>query len=89
MTKSEMDKLRSSTLNNDEVLKVRHIGKYGNFTTGKIYDCKPRFAHKSGLPYPQPKWIACYYQIVDDEGDSFNVSDSKYGELHYGFEWVK
>ena len=89
MNKAEMDKLRSSVLYKDEILKVRYVGnKYWNFK-GKVFDAKPRHAKGSGLPYPQPKWIACDYRITDNDGDDFPVADDRYGELHKGFEWVK
>jgi hypothetical protein len=87
--KVEMDKLRSSVLYKNEVLKVRYNGKSSNFFKGEVIEANPRFAKHSNLPYPQPKWIACHYEITDEDGDKFKVSDDRYGELYKGFEWVK
>jgi hypothetical protein len=89
MNKKEMDKLRSSTLYNGEVLKVRYTGKAGNFFKGQIIDAVPRMKHRTGLPYPWPKWIVCDYYITDSDGDAFPVARERYGELYKGFEWVK
>lgn len=89
MDKKEMDKLRSSTLYGGEVLKVKYSGKAGNFFKRHIIDAISRKKKGSGLPYPQPKWVACYYYITDSDGDYFLVAEDRYGELEKGFEWVK
>ncbi len=89
MDKKEMDKQRASTLYAGEVLKVKYTGDAVNFHKGKVIDAVPRYAKKSGLPYPQPKWIVCEYYITDSEGDSFLVATDRYGELYPGFEWVR
>lgn len=89
MNKAEMDKLRASVLYKGEVLKVRYTGKASNFFKGQAIEAIPRYAKKSRLPYPQPKWIVCEYYITDSDGDSFPVARDRYGELYKGFEWVK
>lgn len=89
MDKKEMDKLRSSTLYGGEVLRVKYSGKAGNFFKGQVIDAFPRMKKGSGLPYPQPKWVACSYYITDSDGDYFPVAEDRYGKLHKGFEWVK
>lgn len=89
MNKVEMDKLRSSTLYSGEVLKVRYTDKVGNFFRGQVIDAIPHMKKKSGLPYPQPKWIVCCYRITDSDGDYFPVAEDRYGELYKGFEWVR
>lgn len=89
MDKKEMDKLRSSTLYKDEELYVVCVADYGNFPKGIKIKATPRFKHKSGLPYPQPKWVVCDYYIYDLDGDSYRVAKERYGELEKGFEWVK
>lgn len=83
-----MDKLRARVLYKDEVLKVRYIGTANNFSKGKILKASPRGITKSGLPYPQPKWIACDYAVEDLDGDYFTISKERYGKLYKGFEWV-
>jgi hypothetical protein len=88
MNKAEMDKLRSSILHKGEVLKVRYTGNACNFFKGQVIEAIPRYAKKSGLPYPQPKWTACCYRITDSDGDYFEVAKDRYGELYKGFEWV-
>lgn len=88
MNKSEMDKLRSSVLYKGEILKVRYIGNAINFPKNTILEAKPRYAKKSGLPYPQPKWISICYRITDLDGDYFTIAEERYGELYKGFEWV-
>jgi hypothetical protein len=89
MDKKEMDKLRSSTLYSGEVLKVKYTGKYNNFFKGQVIDAVPRMKKRSGLPYPEPKWIVCEYYITDEDGDYFPIAEDRYGELYKGFEWVK
>ena len=84
-----LNKLRSTVLHKGETLYVIYTGKLGNFAKNTPIPCKPRFAHKSGLPYPEPKWIASYYQIDDLDGDSFMVANERYGKLYKDFEWVK
>lgn len=88
MTKKEMDKLRSSVLYKNEVLYVRYTGGGDIYFSGKIIEAKPKFAKHSGLPYPQPKWIACDYEIEDEHGQMLLVARDRYGRLHCGFEWV-
>ncbi|MBV4450692.1 hypothetical protein KM792_13665 [Clostridium tyrobutyricum] len=88
MNKVEMDKLRSSVLYENEVLKVRYLGKMSNFPKGQVIEAVPKFATKSNLPYPQPKWMACCYTITDLDGDSFEIAEKRYGKLYKGFEWV-
>ena len=87
--KQELDKLRSSCLYNDEVLRVIYTGKAINFPKNEIIYAKPKSARFSGLPYPQPKWIACEYYIEDLDGDYYKVAKDRYGDLEPGFEWVK
>lgn len=90
MDKKEMDKLRSSVLYKGEVLHVRYVGKkYSNFFNGAVIEARPRMCHKSRLPYPQPKWIACCYEITDSDGDTYPVAEERYGKLRPGFEWVR
>ena len=89
MDKKEMDKMRSSTLYDKEILKVRYTGKAINFPKNELIDCIPYFKCKSGLPYPQPKWIACDYRITDNDGDDFPIAHDRYGKIYPGFEWVK
>lgn len=89
MDKKETDKLRSSTLYGDEVLKVKYTGNHGNFFKGKVIEARPHMKMNSGLPYPQPKWIASCYRIIDSDGDYFEVAKERYGKLKKGFEWVK
>lgn len=88
MNKAELDKQRSGTLYKGEVLRVRYVGKSCGFHNGKVINAVPRYVHKSGLPYPQPKWIPCEYVIEDEDGDKFIVAKERYGELYKGFEWV-
>lgn len=83
-----MDKLRSSVLYKGEVLKVRYLGKSCNFFNGAVIEARPRMCHKSGLPYPQPKWIACCYEIEDSDGDTYPVAEERYGDMKKGWEWV-
>lgn len=87
--KQENDKLRSTVLYEDEVLYVICRANYGNFLKDVQIEAKPRFVCKSGLPYPQPKWMVCDYYITDNEGDSYKVAKERYGKLENGFEWVK
>lgn len=87
MTKAELDKKRSSTLYMNEILYVEYKGELG-FPKG-VLEVRPRFARHSGLPYPQPKWIACDYYIEDLDGDNFKIANDRYGELYKGFEWVR
>jgi hypothetical protein len=88
LRKQALDKQRSSVLYQGETLKVKHTGKSCGFFYGQVIDAKPRMCHKSGLPYPQPKWIACCYEITDEDGDRFPVAEERYGKLYKGFEWV-
>jgi len=88
MNKSEMDKLRSSVILSNEVLKVRYIGDASNFASNTVLEAIPRFVTKSGLPYPQPKWKPSEYYVVDLDGEPFKVAEKRYGELYKGFEWV-
>lgn len=88
MDKKEQDQLRSSVLYRDEILKVICTANYGNFPKGVAIEARSRFARKSGLPYPEPKWIACDYYITDLDGDSYRVARERYGALEKGFEWV-
>lgn len=89
MNKKELDKQRSSVLYQGEVLKVKYTGNCGGFFRGEVIEAKPRHARISGLPYPQPKWAPCHYEITDEDGDSFTVAEDRYGRLYRGFEWVR
>lgn len=89
MTQAEKEKLRASTLYEGEILKVRYKGKAANFPKNvdiEVYSCA---AKKSGLPFPQPKWISCDYYIKDLDGDRYEIAEKRYGKLKKGFEWVK
>lgn len=88
MTKQEMDRMRSSTLYKGERLKVIYRGRYANYPKGVIMEAYPRYAKFSGLPYPQPKWVACCYCIDDLDGDRVEIAKTRYGKLKDGFEWV-
>lgn len=88
LTKKEMDKLRSSTLYSDEILYVICTANYGNFPKSVPMVAKPRMKCKSGLPYPQPKWIACDYYIEDTDGDCYRVARQRFGEIDKGFKWM-
>lgn len=88
MDKKEMDQLRSSILYEDEELYVICTANYGNFPKGVPLRATPGFTCKSGLPYPQPKYIGCDYYVVDTDGDRYQVARNRYGKLAKGFEWV-
>lgn len=83
-----MDQLRSSVLHKDEVLEVIYTGKAGNFPKNTPIPVHSRMACRSGLPYPEPKWVACDYYIIDTDGDRYQVARDRYGKLEKGFEWV-
>lgn len=89
MNKSDMDRQRGSVLYQDEVLKVIYTGDACNFPKNTVIEARPKLARRSGLPYPEPKWIACDYWIYDLDGDPFNIAKDRYGKLHTGFEWIK
>lgn len=88
MTKKEMDKLRGSTLYQEEELYVICTTDYGNFPKSIPLKAKPRMTCRSGLPYPRPKWIACDYYIYDTDGNAYRIARDRYGEIATGFEWV-
>lgn len=88
ISKRELDKLRSSVLYGDEILKVIYNGKYNNFPRGVGIEVYSRSAKHSGLEYPQPKWIATDYYIKDSDGDRYLIASERYGKLPTGFEWV-
>lgn len=79
MTKSEQDKLRSSVLYDNEPVEVMYNGRAANFPKGVALKAYPKMAKHSGLLYPQPKWIACDYYIVDTDGDKFKVDKHRGG----------
>jgi len=83
------DKLRSSCLYDTEVLYVIYTGKASNFPKDIPIKAIPRCEKQSGLPYPQPKWIACSYYITDLDGDRMEVARERFGELEKGFEWIE
>jgi len=83
------DKLRSSCLYDTEVLYVVYTGTASNFPKDTPIEVVPRCQKLSGLPYPQPKWIACSYYITDLDGDRMEVARERFGELEKGFEWIE
>lgn len=89
MTKKEMDKLRGSVLYKDEKLKVIYTGNASNFPKNVEIETHSRFAKRSVLLYPNPKWIACNYYIYDLDGDLYKVATDRFGKLEAGFEWIK
>ncbi len=82
-------KLRSSCLYDTEVLYVIYTGNASNFPKNIPIKAIPRCEKQSGLPYPQPKWIACSYYITDLDGDRMEVARERFGELEKGFEWME
>lgn len=84
-----MNETRSKVLYKDEVLKVIYAGNLSNFPKNKILKAFPKGVTKSGLSYPNPKWIACDYCVKDLDGDDFTIARERYGELYKGFKWIK
>lgn len=86
--RKKYDKLRSSILYKDEPIYVRYIGKRAGFTNGEIMPAYPSSCHRSDLPYPYPKWIACRYRVQDADGDWITVLRYEDEKIHKNFELV-
>lgn len=78
MDRKILDHLRSSTIGPKKI-KVVYLGKLGGFYYGKVIEAKARYVKNSCRAYPHPKWERCEYEIEDEDGDSYAVSE--YHEL--------
>lgn len=81
--KQMCDKLRSSTVG-EKKIKVIYFGESGGFNFGNVIEAKARHVAPTGEKYPYPKWKHCKYQIKDEGGDTFTVSDDGVS-FHKGF----
>jgi hypothetical protein len=80
--KRMMDKVRGGYANPSSI-KVVYLGlRYGGFYYGTVIEAKARYSGRSGLPYPYPKYMHCHYQIIDEDGDIYRVSEN-------GIDFVK
>lgn len=77
------DKVRSQFINHRKI-KVVYLGQYGGFHFGKVIEASARFVGDSGLDYPFPKHAHIHFQINDEDGDVFTVSEDG---IHFSSDW--
>lgn len=52
------------------------MGDIGGFHYGKVIEAEARHVKSSGQPHPHPKYKHCDYKIIDEDGDTFSVSNN-------------
>lgn len=67
-------KVRSATIG-QEIIKVIYLGNLAGFYFGKVIEAEARYVQGSGKKHPYPKWKHCDYQIKDEDGDYFPISE--------------
>ena len=83
--KKVLDKIRSGVAG-PTTLKVMYVGKrYGGFHYGKVIEATARHAKRSNSDYPFPKYCTNGWQIDDEDGDSYTISND--GET-FERDWV-
>lgn len=59
---------------NSEIIKVVYLGKKHGFHYGKVIEAKARMSAGTNKPFPFPKNLHVCFEIVDEDGDNFEVS---------------